>query len=203
LTEDHQTYLPNTSYNERELLQKIADGDEKAFRKVYDIYYQKVYKLASYLSREAAWADDIVQEVFMKCWTKRKEMAQVQYFTSYIGTMTRNQVKNRFRRQAVETTAQKIIANQKAYDIQNDPLAYNELQKVLAKALSHLTASQRKIFEASRFEGLKNAEIAQKHQMNEVTVKKHLSDALKTIRAELNGYQGFAQMSAIIYILLK
>lgn len=193
----------NTVYNEKELLQRIAEGDESAFRELYDRYYQKVYKVASYLSKEAAWADDIVQEVFMKCWAKRKEMAQVEYFASYIGTMTRNQVKNRFRRLAIEATGQRIIANQKAYDIQNDPLAYKELQKALAKALSHLTASQRKIFEASRFQGLKNAEIAEKHQMNEVTVKKHLSDALKTIRAELNGYQGFTQMSAIVYILLK
>ena len=56
---------------ERVTLQPIRKGDKMVFRKLYDIYYQRLFLYAkSYLENDDE-AEDIVQELFIHLYEKR------------------------------------------------------------------------------------------------------------------------------------
>ncbi|MCH5596874.1 RNA polymerase sigma factor [Niabella ginsengisoli] len=44
----------------------IADGNEWAFRQLYDHYHQRIYSIGYYFTQSDAIAQDITQDVFLK-----------------------------------------------------------------------------------------------------------------------------------------
>jgi hypothetical protein len=77
-----QTNFPNEDGN---LLKLIADGDETAFRQLYDLYAGKIYTLAVTYLKSPLLAQDIVQEVFIKVWEKRTQLYEVKNFPACDG----------------------------------------------------------------------------------------------------------------------
>ena len=67
-------------------------------------------------------------------------------------------------------------------------LTGSELQAVVDKSLEKLPPRCREIFELSRFEGLKNQEIAEKLGLSKRTVELQVSNALKQLRTDLKDY---------------
>ena len=68
---------------ERVTLQPIRKGDKMVFRKLYDIYYQRLFLYAkSYLENDDE-AEDIVQELFIHLYEKRKEVTIFSSLSSY------------------------------------------------------------------------------------------------------------------------
>jgi RNA polymerase sigma-70 factor (ECF subfamily) len=70
----------------------------------------------------------------------------------------------------------------------DDYLEFNELKVKIELAISNLPDYCRKVFEMSRFEELKNREIAEKLAVSQKTVEAHLTKALKILRNELKDY---------------
>lgn len=71
-------------YNERELLVLVADGDESAFRQLFDVYRQKIYALGLYLTHSDFLAEEIVQDVFLRVWVSREKLRGVMQFHAYL-----------------------------------------------------------------------------------------------------------------------
>ena len=67
---------------------------------------------------------------------------------------------------------------------------YNELTRQIEQVMEELSPRCREIFTMSRFEGLKNREIAQQLGISTTAVEKHISKALKTIAAQLTQKYG-------------
>ena len=67
-------------------------------------------------------------------------------------------------------------------------LTGSELQAVVDKSLEKLPPRCREIFEFSRFQGLKNQEIAEKLGLSKRTVELQVSNALKQLRTDLKDY---------------
>ncbi len=53
-----------------ELVGRVADGDRRAFRRLYDQYADQVYGLARYVTRHDQTAEEVTQETFIKLWRK-------------------------------------------------------------------------------------------------------------------------------------
>jgi RNA polymerase sigma-70 factor (ECF subfamily) len=70
----------------------------------------------------------------------------------------------------------------------DDYLEFNELKDKIDLAIKNLPEHCRVIFEMSRFEELKNREIAEKLGVTQKTVEAHLTKALKILRNELKDY---------------
>ena len=64
----------------------------------------------------------------------------------------------------------------------------SELRHILAQAISKLPERCREIFELSRFENLKNKEIAEKLRITEKTVENQITKALNILRKELKDF---------------
>jgi RNA polymerase sigma factor (sigma-70 family) len=86
-----------------------------AFREIYDRYYQDVHRFALFLTGDAARADDLTADTFVRAWRARD---RIQHATvkAYLLTITRNLFRDQLRasRQSIsrEVELQDTIADQ-------------------------------------------------------------------------------------------
>lgn len=173
---------------EKELLVRVSTGDEKAFRVLYDTYSTKVYTVAWKLTGVRSVAEDVVQEVFIKLWLHRDKMSEINYFTSYLNTVTRNHIFNALRKIAHEDAFIRKFIMQKQVHARDgfDIILYNQLQQLVTRAVEELPGQQKKVYLLSRSEGLPHNQIASLLKISKSTVTGHMVEALRFIRNYLH-----------------
>ena len=72
------------------LLRNIAEGDSKAFREFYDIFYLRIYRFTGYLIKLDELKEEIVSDVFFSIWQGRKNLLKIENIEAYLYTITRN-----------------------------------------------------------------------------------------------------------------
>jgi RNA polymerase sigma-70 factor (ECF subfamily) len=174
-------------YDESRMLELLAAGSEYAFTELFSRYRAKVYTVAFRFLRTQESAEEVVQDVFLKCWLKRQELIQVKNLDAYLRTVTRNLVLNRFRKLANEAAAQQELGRREQKTDDTDHLLLgHQYQKILETALSKLPPQQREVYRLAREEELSHEDIASRMNISPVTVKSHMARALQYIRRYLN-----------------
>lgn len=181
-----------TLHNERALLLRVAHGDEMSFRVVYDHYRKRIYAFALHITESEALADEIIQEVFLKVWIHRSKLPAVTYFSTWLHTIARNCIFDALKRMAREAAVRsKFVAGAPAaINSVEDRILTKENEQILQEAISKLSAQQQLIYHLSRHQGLKHDEIATRLNISPNTVKVHMVNALKTIRAHVREHTG-------------
>ncbi len=83
--------LPNnTAHNEKELLQRIAEGDERSFGELTKLHWPQVYGTALRLTKSPEQAKDLAQEMFIKLWNNRGKLPEVDNLGAYIYVSARH-----------------------------------------------------------------------------------------------------------------
>ncbi|HWJ28602.1 MAG TPA: sigma factor, partial [Flavisolibacter sp.] len=90
--------LALSATNENELIQGVLQGDEKAFRQLFDHYWPGIFSVAFSLTKSSVLSEEIVQDVFLKVWLKREQLATVNNFPGYLFTIAKNHIYNELRR---------------------------------------------------------------------------------------------------------
>ena len=166
------------------LLERMAAGDHAAFRILFDEHRNRVYAIGLRLLKSEALAEDIVQEVFLKLWTNKKELPYISNFPAYLNTMTRHHLLNQLKRLA---HAEKFASLQKQEattpSTASEVLEWNELQVTLSKAMNRLTPQQKKVYHLGKAEGLSYEEIAGQLHISRETVKTHMAEALRSVKS--------------------
>jgi len=185
--------------NERELLEKIATGDESAFKDLFHVWRDKLYFFVLRITHSPAMAEDILQDVFVKIWTNRASLHTIQHLDAYIYKMSRNQAITGMKRAAQETLIlSELKKTPDAEEAVTDDVIHRELSRNFQAILHKLPTQQRLVYTLTHIHGLKHDEVAQQLKISASTVKNHMTRALCTIRQELMEHY---QM-IIIYILL-
>ena len=173
------------SYNENDLLSLVAQGDKTAFAHLFNNYRNKIYSIAFELTESTGVAEEIVQDVFLKIWLKRDFLKEVTHFQAYLFTITRNYVFTALKRIARKETIE-LNAMQGAplfyYDTENQVL-HKEYTRILQMAIDRLPLQQKQVYNLIKNEGYKREEAAAALQLSPETVKTHLAQAMRTIRA--------------------
>ena len=171
-------------FEEQNLMQQlITQGNSQAFRKLFDIYYDKIFAFTFGFLKSRDDANDLTQEVFIKIWRRRERLAEVRNLDTYIFVITKNTIYDFF-----ETRYSKIsIDSVSDVDLVNDAnpidfLVEKELQENIEKVLQRMPTQRRRIFRMSREEGLTNNEIAERLNLSTKAIEYHLSLALKELR---------------------
>lgn len=171
------------TYTDAELLRKIAQGDEAAFRQFFFKWKGKLFSFLFQLTSERALAEDIVQEIFMKVWQKRAALTEVENADAYIYRVAHNRAIDELRRLARRPVPIEIATAQKGLSIPSDQeIRIKEIQQIFQKALENLSPQQRRVFILHREEGLKHEEIAQQLNLSVSTVQNHMFRAMESIR---------------------
>ena len=179
----------NPIYDEKQILQKIAEGSEDAFRTIFHQYAGKLKSYILKISSSKETAEDIVHDVFLNIWKNRQKLSDIDQFDSYLFTAARHATHRSFQRRAKETL---IVAElQKNHTINTQSEGENritsqEVQSAINKAIQKLTPQQRKILLLSREEGLSHYEIAERLNITRRTVSNTISEALQSLRNDIH-----------------
>lgn len=171
-------------------LYDIANGDQKAFRRFFHSYKNKIYSFSFSFTRSAEVAEEITQDVFIKVWTNRESLMEIENMDAWLSTITRNLCFNYLKKMALERKlAEELLKTQTiAEQSVEQYVSYKDRKNQLAEALNQLSPQQRLVFTLNRDKGLKNEEIAHQLHLSPNTVKTHMVSALRKIRSFLESH---------------
>ena len=192
--------MTSTPIEEKIILQQVAEGHDQAFRHLYDQYSPRIYSLGMYLTHSTVMAEELVQDIFEKLWTKRQILPGIDNFPAYVRAMVRNTANSQLRRIAHERLILKQLAyGQPAGERSTEAALEQEgFRKLWTEAIDQLSPRTREVYLMSRQEGLKNGEIAERLGISIYTVKEHLQKALASIRTHLDGRLDLLVVAALI-----
>ena len=72
------------------LIEEVQTGSQSAFRRLFEIYSDKVYRTSFYILRDKQYAEDIVQEVFLKVYKSIHKLTKVETFEVWLYRITVN-----------------------------------------------------------------------------------------------------------------
>ncbi|NLR78088.1 RNA polymerase sigma factor [Chitinophaga eiseniae] len=171
------------TYNERELLLSLAQGEDHAFAGVFHHYRHRIYAIAFRLLGSASQAEDVVQDIFLKMWLKRGELHEISHFKAYLFTVTRNHIFTSLKLVARQQLAASELSATAVNEIKDAAIIHKEYEQILQRAIAQLSPQQELIYKLSKEEGLKRNEIADRLQLSPETIKVHLANAMRSIRA--------------------
>ena len=168
--------------NEQNLLLKLSQGSSRAFAELFHYYYKDLVLFAGSYVKNITESEDIVQEVFIKLWTGRKEaflLKSVQ--NSCLDELRHQNVKNKYF--GLKSLFQTDVTLET-----EEYILYSELNVRLQEALIYLTSEQRKCFEMNRMQGIKQAQIAKELNIPLRTVELRIAESLKILKQQLKEY---------------
>ena len=169
------------------LARQIAKRDVSALEAVYNRYSRPVYSLARRLLRDDETTEEVVQEVFMRLWTRADEFDSARgRLLPWLLTITHHRAIDELRRRRARGQHDDIdivLATAEAAD--GDPAheaALAETREAVRQALQHLPEAQRRPIELAYFGGLSQAEIATMLDEPLGTIKTRMRLALQKLR---------------------
>ena len=87
----------SSKHMEEELVRKISLGDQKAFEKLYHLFYKRLCQFAFLFLHSKEISEEVVSDVFLNVWIKREQLVSDQNIRSYLYTSVRNQTINYLR----------------------------------------------------------------------------------------------------------
>lgn len=194
--------------SEQQLLLKVSQGDEVAFKELFDCYKDFVYSVTCRILKTTDNCEDVLQEVFLKIWKNRIKLADIQNFKGYLTTIASHHVYNIMRKRAYESLYTQHVIQEglhAGYSLndfhsrENAARFYADLEK----SISTLTQQQQRVFRLSRIEGLKHSEIANLLKISKETVKKHVMASLDVIKKHMIYYINTEKVLLLLLVLLK
>ncbi len=170
---------------DNDIFANFARGDTDAFRKIFGMFYPKIYSFAKRLIQDQEEAKDVTQKIFIRIWVNREKFLDVQDYDSYIFILSKYTILNHIKGK------KKIPDRNPPGDIRDsrspeDKVEMLDIRKKVDSIVGKMPKQRRLIFRMSRILGLKNEEIARELGLSKKTVENHINLALKEIRKELS-----------------
>ncbi len=191
----------NHLYNEKEILIKVANGDEQAFSSLYLGYYNKIYSVSLMYLKAHELAEDITQQVFMKLWEQRSKLSAVDKLDSFLFIIARNEICNILRKHTTQENYRAFIRELilQEVDTPEDLLIIKQKGNLLERLVATLPERQQKAFRLNREKGLRYQQIADEMNISIATVKEHISKALQQIKTLLVQHKDELFIQFIVY----
>lgn len=173
--------------DERTLLSKIADGDQRAFRVIYDSYYHRIYGYGLHLLKSQPLAEELVQHTFLKIWVLGEKLKKINHLESYLITTSRNHALDVLRRRKLEVRVSRESSKDwsESHNDTEEEIMLNDTRRVLDEAIESLAPQQKRVFQLCRQQGLKYEEAAKELNLSPATVQSYMKLALSALRKHL------------------
>jgi RNA polymerase sigma-70 factor (ECF subfamily) len=185
-------FAPSANDDEQ-LILKVAEGDRTAFGSLYDRFSSPLYSLALKMLANEAEAQDLLQEVFLSVWNKASTFrADRGTAFSWVVTQLRNRaidrIRSRRRRgELLEANAPDLEPSGSTVSSSADNCDISERAREVRSALRQLSDDQCQVLRLAYFEGLTQAEIAEKLEEPLGTIKARAHRGMARLRSILKG----------------
>ncbi|MDR0962742.1 MAG: RNA polymerase sigma-70 factor [Mediterranea sp.] len=166
------------------LMNSIRKGDEKAYKMLFEHWFTPLCRFIYYYLDNQLEAEETALDIFLYLWENREHLEIKISLKAYLFRSARNRCLNvlRNRKQFVELDSVHI---QNASVKNTDILEYEDLNNLVAEAITHLPDKCRTVFLKSRRDNMSNPEIAEDLGIALKTVEGHINKALKAIKQHL------------------
>jgi RNA polymerase sigma-70 factor (ECF subfamily) len=168
-----------------ELMRRVAGGDQSAFATLYDELAPLVYGVTKRVLHDAAYAEEVTQEVFLEIWRQAPRFDGSRgSVRSWAATIARRRAVDRVRsEQAHRDRHRADAAVADPPPPATDEVALDrELRARAAAALGKLSEPQREALELAYFGGFTHVEIADRLGIALGTAKTRVRDGLIRLR---------------------
>lgn len=185
-------------YTGKELLQKVAKGDEESFRIFFRQWQPFLATHIFRITESRELAEEVVQDVFLKIWMTRETLTSVNNIKAFLITISRNHAINELNKMLREWGRVKHLEGEQLAQT-TDSTAENLSQlkyALLDEAIDKLPPRQKEIYLLNRHQRLSYQEIAQKLSIGRESVKRNLQLASQAITKYIN-----ARLALLIFLL--
>lgn len=171
-----------------ELFQKIKQNDLSSYEVIFKKYYNDLYRFAFNYLRDQVAAEEVVQEVFLYLWEKRKKIDIQTTLKTYLYSAIKNKCLNFLRLelpklQATTDISEVFLSTSESLPEEGES---EKLKRYIQSAINELPNKCRQIFMLSRNAGMTYEEIAEELNLSKKTVENQMGIALKKLRESLN-----------------
>ncbi|HEU5366176.1 MAG TPA: RNA polymerase sigma-70 factor [Hanamia sp.] len=196
----------NNFHTEKELLEQISAGDEKAFRALFATYYEQLYRYIFGFIKSKQVSEELVMDVFLKIWLGRDLIPQIEKFDAFLFRVAHNKSIDFLRSVARDPKFKDLLLEniQLANNVQSDsPVLMQEFETKLREAVSLLSPQRKKVFQLSREQDMTHDEIAAQLNLSKHTINNHIVEAQRFIRTYLSKNFDIAFVVAILPTVMK
>jgi RNA polymerase sigma-70 factor (ECF subfamily) len=172
-----------------ELLDRLAAGDEVAFRMLVERHIDRAYAIALRIVGNAADAEDVVQDTMLKIWSHRGRWQHGRAkFSTWLYRVISNRcidLRRKPRTENVETVPEVADGQPGAVEV----IERNELNGMLELAMQRLPEQQRIAVILSYHESMSNGEIAQVMDTTVAAVESLLKRGRQQLRQLLRKHE--------------
>ena len=188
--------------SEDELVAMINVDDHAAFLEIYHRHKAVLIHNLIRILKSHELAEEVLQDIFLMLWEKRKEMDPAQSVAGYLYRAAVNRTKNIFRQLAVDQRMRedflRTLESTKVRDAQ-ELLESREVKSTLQDLLERLPIQQRKVYMLCKLDGMSYREVSEMLHISETTVNSHIRNANKFLRTEINKK---TNLSSVLYLAL-
>lgn len=170
---------------EKELLQKVAAGNEDAFRQLVKAYADWLSGFTTQLTHDNALAEEIVQDIFVQIWLTRETLGNIRSFPDYLFIITRNHIYDALKMIRRREKRERDWQAEQLRSADPDAIEKEVHITLIDQAVAQLPPQQQRVWILSRRGGKKYREIAEEMGISQETVKKYLQYATAAIRTHV------------------
>lgn len=183
--------------NEEDIKLLLREGDNSAYKYLYDHYYVLLCCIAREYLKDHFLAATVVDDLIFHLWEKRTSIDITSSLKSYLVRAVRNRCINYLNQErekrelsfsSIAHDQEEIIYYCESLDYPLATLLENELENEIRKAIERLPEECRRVFLMSRKEGKQYEQIAEELGISVNTVKYHMKNALARLSKDLSKY---------------
>jgi len=177
--------------HEKAAVRRVLDGDRDAFRVIVGLHSRSIFKLAFRIMGNESDADDVVQETFLRAYTKLGDFQWQASLRTWLCRIASNYCMDLLAKRKQEAT---IAVSDEGFDAVvldhfnalPDPerLAMSrEAGRTVETAMADLTAKERAVFVMRHMHGCSIRDIGESLKLTDGSVKQHIFRAVRKVRA--------------------
>lgn len=184
---------------ESELLAKVAAGDERAFRVIFNAFQKKIYASALRMLQDEVLAEEVVQLSMLRFWMMGKGLLSVRSAEGYLMKISRNCAFDLLRRKELQFRLEKDLqlSWSETHNETQEQILLNETRKILQQGIAMLPAQQKLVYQLCHEEGLKYKEVASRLNLSVETVRSYMRLAQVFLREHMRAHHDIAVLLII------
>jgi RNA polymerase sigma-70 factor, ECF subfamily len=180
---------PLPAPEERALIERVLQGDTEAFGALVDAHLERAQRVAYRLLHHREDAEDVVQDALISALEKIDTFDLERPFGPWLQRIVVNRALNVRKSRSVRTTEALPLDLSAADRSPADAASDAQLRERLATAMDELSDTQRDLVRLFEIEGFAGPELGEMFDMPAGTVRWHLHQARKALRAALAPYE--------------
>lgn len=178
----------NSDYSDSTLQLQASQGEEQAFRILFDRYHPRLFQYLFNIVKSKEVAEELVMDVFLKLWLAKDTLPEIQNLGGFLFRVAHNKSIDFFRAASKDKHFSDLIWEKIQMPSQataDTPLLMQEYESKVREAINLLPPQRKKVFLLHQEQGLSHAQIAEKLGISKNTVANTIVEARQFIKAYL------------------